>query len=67
METIKGNEIKCQTMKDIVYVRMHDDMIKGLRKIKKITGIPVSEIIRESVKRLLNEVDEVGSLNIKVK
>lgn len=66
METIKGHDIAKETKKDIIYVRMTDKMISELRHIRKTTGLPISEIIRESVKRLLKEVNEVGSLNIKV-
>ena len=66
METIKGNDITRETKRDIVYVRMTDTMIKELKDIRTKTGIPVSEVVRESVKRLLQEVNEVGSLNIKV-
>jgi len=66
METIKGNEIRRETKKDIVYVRMNKTMINKLRTIRSKTGIPVSEVIRESVQRLLKEVDEVGSFNVRI-
>jgi Arc/MetJ-type ribon-helix-helix transcriptional regulator len=42
-------------------------MIQRLRDIRKKTGISVSEIIREAVRRLLQEVDETGSINLKIK
>lgn len=66
MEAIKGYDLQRETKKDIVYVRMTDTMINELRGIRKITGIPVSEIIRESVKRTLIEVNESGSLSFKI-
>ena len=66
MSTIKGHELVNDTKKDIVYVRMTDTMIKELKDIRKITGIPVSEIIRESVKRTLVEVSESGTLNFRL-
>ena len=66
METIKGYEIRKETMKDIIYVRMNKTMINQLKNIRSKTGIPVSEIIRESVKQTLHEIDETGSLNIKI-
>ena len=53
-------------MKDIIYVRMKKSMINQLKNIKLKTGIPVSEIIRESVKQTLHEIDETVSLNIKI-
>ena len=66
METIKGFDIPKQTKKDIIYVRMSKSMINQLKNIRSKTGIPVSEIIRESVRKTLIEVEELGSLNIKV-
>ena len=67
MNTIKGNEIPKETKKDIVYVRMNDDMIKELKDIRTKTGIPISEIIRESVKQTLIDSNETGSLNFKIR
>jgi len=66
METIMGNSIPREAKKDIVYVRMDKTMLGRLRHIRRKTGIPVSEIIRESVRIKLLEVEEQGSLNIKV-
>jgi len=66
METIKGHEIPRETKKDIIYVRMSKTMISKLRTIRNKTGIPVSEVIRESVQRLLKEVDELGSFNVRI-
>lgn len=66
METIKGQDLVREKMKDIVYVRMTDTMINELRGIRKTTGIPVSEIIRESVKRTLIEANETGCLTFKI-
>jgi len=45
---------------------MDDSMIARLREIRKKTGISVSEIIRESVRRLLQEVENTGSINLKL-
>jgi len=66
METIQGFEITRENKKDIVYVRMTKTMINKLRTIRRKTGIPISEIVRESVRKTLTEVDEIGSLNIKI-
>lgn len=63
MVTIKVNEITKEVKKDIIYVRMTKPMIKELRDIRSMTGIPISEIIRESVKRTLIEVNESGTVN----
>ena len=66
MDTVNGYKEFTEKKKQILYSRMDDTMIKRLRDIRKKTGISVSEIIRESVRRLLNEVDETGSINLKI-
>ena len=66
MDTVKGYKIGFEKKKQILYSRMDDSMIKRLREIRTKTGISVSEIIRESVRRLLQEVDETGSINLKL-
>lgn len=66
METIKGYDIPREIKQDIVYVRMTKAMIKELRNIREKTGIPISEIVRESVRRKLIEVEESGSLSFRL-
>jgi predicted DNA-binding protein len=66
MDTIEGYKVAFEKKKKILYSRMDDSMIKRLRDIRKKTGISVSEIIRESVRRLLSEVDQTGSINLKI-
>lgn len=66
METIKGYKVVFEKKKQILYIRMDDSMIQRLREIRKKTGISVSEIIRESIRRLLNETYETGSTNLKI-
>lgn len=66
METIQGYKIGYEPKKKILYSRMDDSMIERLREIRTKTGISVSEIIRESVRRLIQEVDETGSINLKI-
>ncbi len=67
MDTIDGYKVAFEQKKQIFYSRMDDSMIKRLREIRKKTGISVSEVIREAVRRLLKEVDETGSINLKLK
>ncbi len=66
METINGYKVAFEKKKQILYSRMDDSMISRLKDIRKKTGISVSEIIREAVRRLLQEVDETGSINLKL-
>ena len=66
MEELNGYKTRYEKKKDHLFVRMDDSMIKRLRDIRKKTGISVSEVIRESVRRLLQEVDQQGSINLKI-
>ena len=67
METIEGYKVRFEKKEQTLYSRMDDTMISRLRDIRKKTGISVSEIIREAVRRLLNEIDSTGSINLKIK
>jgi predicted DNA-binding protein len=66
MDIIEGYKITNESKKQILYSRMDNSMIQRLRDIRKRTGISVSEIIREAVRRLLKDVDESGSINLKI-
>lgn len=66
MDTVQGyKEFREKKIKTL-YSRMDDSMIAKLRDIRKKTGISVSEIIRESVRRLLQEIESTGSINLKI-
>jgi len=67
MENIEGYKIKYEKKKKILYSRMDESMIERLNDIRTKTGISVREIIREGVMRLLQEIDETGSFNLKIK
>jgi Arc/MetJ-type ribon-helix-helix transcriptional regulator len=67
METIEGYKVAYEKKKKILYSRMDDSMIDRLKEIRRKTGISTSEVIREAVRRLLQEVDETGSIHLKVK
>jgi len=66
METIEGYKVAYEKKKKILYSRMDDSMIDRLKEIRIKTGISTSEVIREAVRRLLQEVDETGSINLKI-
>jgi hypothetical protein len=66
METVEGYKLRYEKKKQILYSRMDDTMIVRLKEISRKTGISVSEIIREGARRLLHEVDEASSFNIKL-
>ncbi len=66
METIEGYKVAYEKKKKILYSRMDDSMIDRLKEIRRKTGISTSEVIREAVRRLLQEVDETGSIHLKL-
>lgn len=66
MDTVNGYKEFSEKKKQILYSRMDDTMIKRLRDIRKKTGISVSEIIREAVRRLLSEIEETGGINLRI-
>ena len=67
MESVKGYKARFEIKDNNLYCRMDSSMIHRLKEIRKATGISVSEIIRESVRRLIQEVDATGSINLKIK
>ncbi len=66
MDTVKGYKLVYEKKKQILYSRMDETMLQRLREIRRKTGISCSEIVRESVRRLLQEIDEKGSINLKI-
>ena len=66
MDTVKGYKEFREPKKTITYVRVDDTMLNKLREIRKKTGISTSEIIREGVRRLLRDVEQEGSISLKL-
>jgi len=66
MDTVQGYKEFREKKEKILYSRMDETMISKLRDIRKKTGISVSEVIREAVRRLLQEVETTGSINLKI-
>lgn len=66
MDTVQGYKEFREKKVKTLYSRMDDSMISKLREIRMRTGISVSEIIREAVRRLLVEIDSTGSINLKI-
>jgi hypothetical protein len=65
-ETIEGYKIVYEPKKKTLYSRMDESMIERLKDIRRKTGISVSEIIREAVRRLIQDADERGAINLKI-
>ena len=65
-EAVKGYKELFEKKKQILYSRMDDTMIERLREIRQKTGISVSELIREAVRRLLQEIEETGNINLRI-
>jgi len=66
MNEIDGYKVRYEKKEKILYSRMDESMISSLKTISRKTGISVSEIIREGVRRLLQDIDSTGSLNLKI-
>lgn len=66
MDVVKGYKERFEIKDRNLKCRMDSSMIQRLKEIRQTTGISCSELIRESVRRLLKEVDENGSFNLKV-
>lgn len=66
MDTVQGYKEFREKKEKILYSRMDETMISKLRDIRKKTGISVSEVIREAVRRLLQEIEKTGSINLKI-
>lgn len=66
MEEIKGYKEQKELKEKTLYCRMDDSMVSRVKEIRRKTGISTSEIIRESVRRLLQEIDETGSFSLKM-
>ncbi len=66
MDSEIGYKVRYEKKKDIIYSRMDAVMIKRLRDLSNQTGISVSEIVRDSVRRLFSEISTTGSYSIKI-
>ena len=66
MNEIMGYKEQKEKKVAIQYCRMDDTMIARLKEIRRKTGISTSEIIRESVRNLLAEIDATGSFSLKL-
>jgi hypothetical protein len=67
METVQGYKEFREQKKQILYARLDESMIKQLREIRNKTGISVSEIIREAIRRLLADSEAKGSISLDIK
>ena len=66
-ETVEGYKVAYEKKKQILYSRMDDSMIDRLRDIRRKTGISVSEIIRESVRRLYSGLKKLDRNSLTLK
>lgn len=67
MKQVNGYKARFEIKEKNLYCRMDSSMIQRLKDIRKATGISCSELVREAIRRLLLEVDENGSINLKIK
>lgn len=64
METTSGYKTKFEMKNQRLDIRLDSSMIERLKQIRRETGISVSEICREAVRRLLQDVGETGNVNL---
>lgn len=64
METNNGYKTSFEQKKERMDLRMDKSMIQQLKGIRRRTGISVSELIREAVRRLLQEFEETNNLKL---
>lgn len=67
MDSELGYKARYEKKTDLVYSRMDEAMVNQLRLISNQTGISVSEIIRDAVRRLFSEVNKSGTYSIQIK
>jgi len=66
METSSGYKNRFEKKNQRLDVRLDSSMIEKLKEIRRETGISVSEIIREAVRRILHDVNVSGDINLKI-
>jgi len=67
MEDVIGYKDEKEKKVKTLFCRMDDSMISRLKEIRRRTGISTSEVIRESVRRLLQEIDNAnGNFMMKI-
>ena len=64
METTSGYKTRFEKKNQRLDIRLDSSMIDRLKQIRRETGISVSELCREAVRRLLQEASETGSVNL---
>ncbi len=66
METTSGYKTRFEKKNQRLDIRLDTSMIEKLKQIRKETGISVSEICREAVRRLLHDVNATGGINLNI-
>lgn len=57
MNKESGYKQKYEKKTDRIEVRLDESMLTKLQEIRRITGISVSESVREAIRRLIKDVD----------
>ena len=66
METSSGYKTRFEKKNQRLDVRLDTSMIQKLKQIRRETGISISEIVRESVRRLIQETEIDGNINLRL-
>lgn len=52
-----GHEVPAREMKQMISVRFEPELVQALRKLARVRGITLSDLVREAAVRLINEAD----------
>jgi len=66
METTSGYKTRFEKKNQRLDLRLDTSMIQKLKQIRRETGISISEIVRESVRRLIQETEIDGNINLRL-
>ena len=66
METTSGYKTRFEKKNQRLDIRLDTSMIQKLKQIRRETGISISEIVRESVRRLIQETEIDGNINLRL-
>lgn len=66
METTTSYKNRFEKKNQRLDIRLDESMIQRLKEIRKETGISVSELCREAVRRLIKDVSDSDGINLNI-
>jgi Arc/MetJ-type ribon-helix-helix transcriptional regulator len=62
MSDLKGYKDAREQKQKMIYVRVDNSMLSKLKEIRAKMGISTSELIREAIRRLFDDLDKGGNV-----